>query len=112
MAWRSIFSDCEVQDPKADLKNAVSFGAFCISEKAVYLGGREYLPLRAVRRARLYSSRLSSHGCCGLGVPVWYVLLYYGAEKPLKLLAETREKAEGVLSAILRGNPDVEVTDA
>ncbi len=111
MAWKSIIPDSAGTDPKADVKNAISFGSFRLSDKAVYLSGREYLPLRSVRQAKLYSSRLSSHGCCGLGVPVWYVLLYYGGEKPLKLLTETKEKAEDVLSAILRRNAEIEVLD-
>jgi len=107
MAWKSILPDSTGIDPKADVKNAASYGAFRISEKAVYLSGREYLPLSAVKQARLYSSRLSSHGCCGLGDPVWYVLLYYGPEKPLKLLTETKDKAEAVLSAIGERNPEI-----
>jgi len=109
MAWKSVIPDTGGLDPKGDVKNAVSYGAFRISDKAVYLSGKEYLPLSAVKQARLYSSRLSSHGCCGLGVPVWYVLLYYGSEKPLKLLTETKDKAEGVFSAILRSHPEIEV---
>lgn len=109
MAWKPIIPDSTGTDPKTDLKSAISYGSFRISDKAVYLSGKEYLPLGAVKQARLYSSRLSSHGCCGLGVPVWYVLLYYGAEKPLKLLTETKDKAEGVLSAILRSHPEIEV---
>ena len=112
MAWRPILPGCTGVDPKADVKSAASWGSFRISEKAVYLNGREYLPLSAVRQARLYPSRLSSHGCCGLGVPVWYVLLYYGAEKPLKLLTETKDRAEDALAALLRGNPAIEVREA
>ncbi len=112
MAWKSIVTQNAETDPKTDVKKAVSFGSFRVSDTAVYLGGREYLPLSEVKQARLYLSRLSTHGCCGLGVPVWYVLLYYGAEKPLKLLTETKDKAENALAAILRGNAEIEVTDA
>ena len=111
MAWKSIIPDDTGIDPKTDVKSAVSYGSFRISEKAVYLSGREYLPLSAVRQVRLYSSRLSSHGCCGLGVPVWYVLLYCGEEKPLKLLTETKDKAESVLADIISRNAAVEVLD-
>ncbi len=111
MAWKSIVPTTLDIDSKEDLKSAVSYGSFRIGDKAVYLSGREYLPLNAVKQARLYPSRLSSHGCCGLGVPVWYVLLYYGGEKPLKLLTETKEKAETVRSAILSRNPAVEILD-
>ena len=109
MKWRSILPDSPEFDPKEDLKRAVSYGAFRIGAQAVYLSGREYLPLQAVKQAKLYASRLNSHGCCGLGVPVWYVLLYYGAEKLLKLLAETKEKAETVLAAITEKHPEIEV---
>ena len=109
MAWKSIVPATLDTGLKEDLKSAVSYGSFRIGDKAVYLSGREYLPLQAVKQVRLYSSQLSSHGCCGLGVPVWYVLLYYGGEKPLKLLTETREKAETVLSAILSRNPAAKV---
>lgn len=111
MAWKSIVLITSDLDTKEDLKSAVSYGSFRIGDKAVYLSGREYLPLQTVKQARLYSSRLSSHGCCGLGVPVWYVLLYYGGEKPLKLLTETKEKAETVLSAIMSRNPAIEILD-
>ena len=111
MAWKSIVPDNTDIDPKEDLKSAVSYGSFRLGKKAVYMGGREYILLSAVQQVKLYSSRLSSHGCCGLGVPVWYVLLYYGGEKPLKLLTETREKAENVLSAITSRNPEIEVVE-
>lgn len=112
MAWRSILPGQEVPDAKADAKTAVSFGSFRVSEKAVYLSNREYLPLNAVRKTRLYTSQLNSKGCCGLGLPVWYVLLYYGDERPLKLLAETREKAEKVLGEIMSRNPAIEQMEA
>lgn len=111
MTWRSIIPDDAGIQPKTDRKTAVSFGSFRISDQAVYLSGREYLPLRAVRRAQLYRSRLSTHGCCGLGVPVWYVLLYYGADKPLKLLTESKDRAEAVLAAVLDRNPEIETAD-
>lgn len=109
MAWRSIVPGRGIPDVKEDAKSAVSFGAFRLSDRAVYLAGREYLPLAALEKVRLYSSRLNTQGCCGLGVPVWYVLLYHGAEKPVKLLAETREKAEEVLGRITALQPSVEV---
>ena len=111
MAWKSIIPAATYIDPKEDLKSAVSYGSFRIGDKAVYMSGREYLPLNAIKQARLYSSRLSSTGCCGLGVPVWYVLLYYDAEKPLKLLTETKEKAEAVLSSITGKKPEIEILE-
>ena len=111
MAWKSITPRFTVPDPKADGKNAVRFGACRISDAAVYLNGRMYLPLAAVEKARIYASRLPSQGCCGLGVPVWYVLLYYGEEKPLRLLTESKEEARDVLAAILDRCPGTEVLE-
>lgn len=108
MAWKTILPGREIPDVKTDAKKAVSFGSFRVSEKAVYLTNREYLPLDAVQKTRLYSSQMNSHGCCGLGLPVWYVLLYYGAERPLKLLNETRDKAENALGEITSRNPAIE----
>ena len=112
MTWKTILPGREIPDVKTDLKTAVSFGAFRVSEKAVYLTNREYLPLDAVQKAGLYSSQMNSHGCCGLGLPVWYVLLYYGADHPLKLLTETREKAEKALGEIVSRHPAIEHTEA
>ena len=109
MKWRSILPDSPELDVKEDLKHAVSYGAFRIGDQAVYLSGREYLPLQAVKQAKLYASRLNSHGCCGLSIPVWYVLLYHGGETPLKLLTETKEKAETVLAAITEKRLEIEV---
>ena len=109
MAWETILPGHALQDAKTDAKEAVSFGSFRVSGKAVYLTNREYLPLDTIQKARLYCSQLNTHGCCGLGLPVWYVLLYYGAEKLLKLLAETKEKAETVLAAITEKHPEIEV---
>ena len=111
MAWKTILPGHELPDAKTDAKNAVSFGSFRVSEKAVYLTNREYLPLGAVQKARLYASQMNSQGCCGLGLPVWYVLLYYGAERPLRLLTETKEKAEKALGEIMAGNPAIEAVD-
>lgn len=111
MAWKTILPGHELPDAKADAKAAVSFGSFRVSEKAVYLSNREYLPLDTIQKARLYSSQLNGHGCCGLGLPVWYVLLYYGGASPLKLLTETRDKADNALSAVLKRNPGIEVME-
>ena len=105
MRWRPIVADDT--DLRADVKEAISFGSFRLSERAVYLKEREYLPLRVVTEARLYASRLNAIGCCGLGVPVWYVLLYYGGERPLKLLGESKEKAEKILEEIRKRNPQI-----
>lgn len=111
MAWRSILPGHGIPDPRRDARTAESFGAFRISDEAVYLSGREYLPLDAVQRARLYVSRLDAHGCCGLGLPVWYVLVYYGGEAPLKLMSETREKAERALARLVSGRPGIEIAE-
>ena len=110
MAWQTIRTGYELPDAKEDAKKAVSFGTFRISENAVYLNGRQYLPLRAVEKARLYSTQLNTHGCCGLGLPVWNVLLYYGAEKPLRLMHEKREKAQEALDLIAAHEPSIEIT--
>ena len=112
MMWKTI-AGADIPDVKADLKTAESFGAVRISGQAVYLSGHEYLPLTGIQRARLYASRMNTHGCCGLGLPVWYVLLYHdGAEQPVKLLAETKEKAERVLGSITERAPSIEVMEA
>ena len=108
MAWRAILPGRELPDAKQDAKTAVSFGSFRVSEKAVYLNGREYLPLDAVQKAGLYATQLNTHGCCGLGLPVWNVLVYYGAEKPLRLMHEKEEKARQALALILAANPAIE----
>ena len=112
MAWKTILPGREVPDARTDAKAAVSFGGCRVSDKAVYLTNREYLPLDAVSSARLYSSQMNSHGCCGLGLPVWYVLLYYGAERPLKLLNETQDQAEKLLREILSRRPGIERLEA
>ena len=109
MAWKTILPGKELPDPREDVKTAVSFGSFRLSEKAAYLPGREYLPLSEVRQAKIYSSRLNTSGCCGLGLPVWYVLLYCGADKPVKLLTETQDRAEEALRRITSRYPDIEV---
>ena len=75
----------------------------------MYLNGREYLPLDTVRRLRLYRSQMNTHGCCGLGLPVWYVLVYYGEEKPLRLMSEKRENAQAAIDRIVSARPAVEV---
>lgn len=112
MAWKTIVPGQEIPDAKSDAKDALSFGSFRVSGKAVYVSNREYLPLAAVQKARLYSSQLNSHGCCGLALPVWYVLLYYGEESPLKLMAETKEKAETALNKILAHNPAITIMES
>lgn len=110
MAWKSILPEQAIPDAKEDAKRADSFGSFRISEKAVYMNGQTYLPLSAVREAKLYATRLNTHGCCGLGLPVWNVLLYYGEEKPLRLMHEKKEKAEEALRLIAARNPAIAVT--
>ena len=111
MAWQTILPGHEIPDAKQDAKSAVSFGAFRVSENAVYLNGREYLPLEAVQKARLYSTQMSTHGCCGLGLPVWNVLLYYGAQAPLRLMHEKQEKARRALALVASYNPSIELME-
>jgi len=109
MAWKTLAAGHDLPDAREDAKTAQSFGSFRISEKAVYLNGRDYLPLDAVRRIRLYRSQMNTHGCCGLGLPVWYVLVYYGPDTPLRLMSEKREQAQAALDRIAALRPGVEV---
>lgn len=101
MAWRSVLPGGGDFDAREDAKGAEPFGPYRVSARAVYLPGREYLPLEAVKQARLYRSQMNTHGCCGLALPVWYVLLYEdGADRPHRLTFEKREQAQALLDRL------------
>lgn len=111
MAWHSILPGREIPEPRADAAAAESFGPCRLSQTAIHLPGRRYLPFPAVERLRLYASRLNTRGCCGLGIPIWYVLVYYGAGEPLRLLTEERADAEALLERISSRCPGAEIME-
>lgn len=101
MAWESIVSNFNNTDAKTDYKNSEKIEQYRISDEAVYMQGKKYLPLSAVTSARTQKSSLNTTGCCGLSIPVFLVVLEYGGNRPARL---TFEKEANALKALERIN--------
>lgn len=108
--WQSV-SDITVPDPKADYRTAFRIGKYRISEHAVYLDGRRYVPLAGVRRARMQSTVYTPKGCCGAGLPMTAIAIFAddpaggSHTQPLAvLLFENSRDAETALEKITLAN--------
>ena len=98
MAWKSI-TENEIEDVRADKKNAKSVEKYMISEKALYFEGK-YLPISQIQSVSIHDSTYNPHCCCGRGIPVKKLKIEYGADKPLILMLEKGENAQKMMEMI------------
>jgi len=108
MAWTTLKPGRTVTDPKSDYKSAVKVEQYRVSDNAVYLPRNEYIPLDAVEKVQLRNGMMSTKGCCGLSIPVFNVILFYGAIRPKGLMCEKEASAEKIISLILEAHPEIE----
>lgn len=111
MKWTPIDPKKTIADPGSDVKNTKTIEQCRISKQAVYSYERQYLPLSGVERARIQPSVIRPNHSCGIGLPVTFLLLFYGDEKPVALQMSKRENAEKALALVLAGNPGAVVEE-
>ena len=107
MAWTSLRPGRIIEDPKAEYKTAEKIEQYRISENAVFLPRNEYIPLDAVEKLQLRNTMLTTKGCCGLSIPVWNVVLFYGAVRPKGLMCEKEANARHLIEAIRSAHPEI-----
>lgn len=107
MAWTSLKPGRVIEDVKNDRKSAVKVEQYRISDNAVYLPGNEYIPLETVEKIQLRNGTMTTKGCCGLSIPVFNVILFFGAIRPKGLMCEKQANAERLIELILKGHPEI-----
>lgn len=109
MGWKSLIADVAAFDPKTDIKSAEKVEQYRVSKLAVYLPGNEYIPLECVSKIRVRESMMTTKGCCGLSIPVFKVILDYGAERPKGLMCEKEVNAGKLAGLIQKARPDLTI---
>lgn len=111
MAWKAIYKEVPVENPKADYRAAVRIGNFRFGREALYLPafptGAQYLPLAALDRAWVQKSAVSAKCCCGAQVPVYVVRLQYGGTFYQNLTFDTEKEATRVLELLKTARPEL-----
>lgn len=107
MAWTSLRPGRVIEDLKNDRKSAVKVEQYRISQNAVYLPGNEYIPLETVEKVQLRNGMMTTKGCCGLSIPVFNVILFYGAIRPKGLMCEKQTSAEQIIKLICEAHPEI-----
>ena len=111
MNWKPVDPNKTLSDPRSDVRKALTIEQCRISDHAVYFYERQYLPLSAITKARVQPSVIRPNHSCGIGLPITFLLLFYGEEKPVSLQMSKKENAEKALSLVLAGNPDIVVEE-
>ena len=108
MAWKCLAPGFELDDARADRKQAKRIEAHWISDNAVYFDG-QYVPFAAIQEVHIQPSVYRVSGCCGRGVPVHKLCLNYGGPALAVLTFEKESKAQEVIDCAVSKNPAINV---
>ena len=111
MAFKAIYGDTLLKEPKVDSQAAVKVGNVRIGKEALYIPafpvGAQYLPLAALDRAWVQKSSISPKGCCGGQLQVFVVRMQYGGEFYQNLTFDRERDANRALDLIRESRPDI-----
>ena len=111
MAFKAMYGDNLVKDPKADYRDAVKIGNVRIGKEALYFPafpvGAQYLPLTTLNRAWVQKSSISPKGCCGGQLQVFVVRMQDGGEFYQNLTFDRERDANRALDLIRESRPDI-----
>lgn len=108
MAWLCVAPGYELEDVKADKRQAKRNEAHWVSENAVYFDGK-YLPYSAIKEVHIQPSVYRPNGCCGRGVPVHKLCFNYGGSELAVLMFEKESNAQAVLEFAVSKNSAINV---
>ena len=111
MAFKAIYGDTLVRDPKADYQAAVKVGNIRFGKEALYFPafpiGAQYLPLASVDRAWVQKGSISPKGCCGGQLPVFVVRVQYGGEFYQNLTFDREQDANRAMELLKAQRPEL-----
>ena len=94
-----------------DIKNMAKKGTrieqYRISEAALFLPKKEYIPLCAIEKIQIRNSQMNTTNCCGMSFPVYNLIVFYGGEKPAKVMFEKKANAQKMAEIILASGENV-----
>lgn len=101
MGWRSLRKNMEVSDIRAQLKSAQKIEQYKVSGKGVFLPKKQYIPVDAIEKIQFRKGQMDTANCCGMSFPVYNVVIFYGGERPIKLMFEKQENSERFAQLLL-----------
>lgn len=107
MKWICLRPDLALKDEKVAYKAAVRVEQYRFSDAALFLPRQEYIPLAAIEKIQIRSGMMHSGHCCGMGFPVHNLIVFYGGEKPAKLMLEKQKSAEKLAELLTAARPEI-----
>ena len=107
MAWKSLKEDTEVKDLKGQLKGSVKIEQYRISNDALFLPKKLYIPIDSIEKIQIRRSQMNTTNCCGMSFPVYNVIVFYGGKKPEKIMFEKNEHAQEFADLILMSRKSI-----
>lgn len=107
MAWQSLRSDFEVPDTKIQSKDGTRIEQYKVSADALFLPRKQYIPLDSIEKIQIRNSQMNSGNCCGMAFPVYNVIVFYGGERPAKLMLEKKENAQKLADLLLNARETI-----
>ena len=109
MKWESLQAACAL--PAADLKAQYRAGTrveqYRLSADALFLPREQYIPLDAIEKIQVRKGMMHSGHCCGMGFPVSNLIVFYGGERPAKLMLEKQKNAERLAALLLAARSSI-----
>ena len=107
MGWQSLRADIEIPDTKVQSKEGTRIEQYRVSADAVFLPRKQYIPLDSIEKIQIRNSQMNSGNCCGMAFPVYNVIIFFGGERPAKLMLEKKENAEKLANLLLSSRKSI-----
>ena len=107
MAWESLKQGIKIPDPAAEYKKGIRVDQYRITDAAVFLPRQKYIPLDCVEKIQVRKGMLSVGACCGKGVPVYNIIIFYGTDRPERLIVERSKNAERLADLIVKSRKHI-----
>ena len=93
MAWESVKPEMVLADARAQYRAGNRIEQYRISGDAVFLPKEKYIPLDAIKKIQIRKNLMNSGHCCGMGFPVYNLIVFHGGERPAKIMLEKENNA-------------------
>ena len=107
MSWECIKPEISLPDAAVQYKSGKRVEQYRVSDDALFMPKGRYLPLDCIEKLQIRKSFMPAGHCCGMGFPVFNLIVFYGAEKPLKLMMEKERNAVKLAGFIMERRKNV-----
>ena len=107
MGWRSLRENVEVSGIRAQLKGARKIEQYRVTDQGVFLPKKQYIPVDTIEKIQSRKGQMNTANCCGMSFPVYNVVIFYGGERPIKLMFEKQENSEKFAQLLLSLREDI-----